>query len=58
MKELLAKIAIVTTLAALSGCISVRDEEPESVTTTTRRTSVSTPVISPSVNTVERTTVY
>jgi hypothetical protein len=54
MKESLTKAFLAPLIIALSGCISVHDRTPETVstTTTTRHTTVA-----PST-TVERTTVY
>jgi hypothetical protein len=58
MKESIAKVVAASLLVALSGCVFVRDREPETIstTTTTRHTNVVTPV--PATTTVERTTVY
>ncbi len=57
MKDSIVKVVLASLFIALSGCISVHEREPETVsTTTTRHTSVVTPV--PATTTVERTTVY
>lgn len=58
MKESIARALVASMLIALSGCISVHEREPDTVstTTTTHRSSIVAPV--PATTTVERTTVY
>ena len=61
MKDSIIKVAAVSLFIALSGCVSVRERQPDTVSTTTttrRTTTVPTTTVPATSTTVERTTVY